>query len=397
MKRTNPTRRDLLGSGAALGTALFAGCLGGDENGTDGTTDSSTSDPNTTAVASTDESSGTSDTGGSYTVSIEPMGPVEFDEPPERWTALLPTLADMGFALGGGQTLGIQNHARFANEAFESLPGVEFDADAIVELVGDGVPKELVYELNADAHLLDPNLLVNWYGWDRSDIEEVRTEIGPFFGNFSRKHSSEWHDGYRYYELYEMFELVADVFRARPRYEAFVDLHEEMLDTIDERIPPADQRPTALLVYPAGQEGDEFYPFRFDDGGISTKQWRELRLQDALAGTDIEHFSGTNNSTIDLEAMLEVDPEVLLVRNYGGASESEFREAVVEPLQDDPVASEVRAVQDGAVYPAGYLDQGPIINFYHTEQAALNIYPDAFEGATLFDRERVADIVTGDF
>ncbi len=44
----------------------------------------------------------------------------------------------MAFALGGGQTLGIQNHDRFASEAFEELPGIDFDAMTL-ELVADGV------------------------------------------------------------------------------------------------------------------------------------------------------------------------------------------------------------------------------------------------------------------
>ncbi|WP_459810768.1 ABC transporter substrate-binding protein [Halopiger thermotolerans] len=322
------------------------------------------------------------------------MGAVEFEGPPERWTALLPTFADMAFALGGGQTLGIQNHKRFGSEVFDELPGIEFDADEVVELTEGGVDKERFYEMNADVHFIDPNILSYWYDWDQSDIEEVRTEIGPFFGNFIRRHSDEWHD-YRYYDLYEAFELMADVFRARDRYEAYVDLHEEMLETIDDRLPPAEQRPTAMLVYPASEAGTEFYPFRFDDGGISTKQWRDLGLTDALATTDVGHYRYGERSTIDLETLLEIDPEVLLVRNYGGASESEFRDAVVEPLLEDPVASEVQAVQDEAVYNAGYLDQGPIINYYHTERAATDIYPDAFADATLFDRERVAEIVRG--
>lgn len=55
----------------------------------------------------------------------------------------------------------------------------------------------------------------------------------------------------------------------------------------------------------------------------------------------------------------------------------------------------MQAVEEGAVYNAGYLDQGPINNVYHTERAAKDIYPDSFENVTLFDRERVAEIVAG--
>jgi iron complex transport system substrate-binding protein len=168
-----------------------------------------------------------------------------------------------------------------------------------------------------------------------------------------------------------------------------------MLDSIEQHLPPAEQRPTALLVFPADGSGFQFYTFRFDDGGVSTKQWRDLGLTDALAATDVGHYSFSDRGTLDLEALIEIDPEVLLVRNYGGASESAFQEEVVKPLREEDGSNGVQAVQDDAVYSAGYLDQGPIINFYHTERAAKDIYSDSFEDVTLFDRERVAEIVTG--
>ena len=189
---------------------------------------------------------------------------------------------------------------------------------------------------------------------------------------------------------------MAEVFRAQERYRAYVELHEEMLTSIDERLPPADQRPTALLIYPADGSGFEFYPFRFDDGGVSTKQWRDFGLTDALSTTDVGHYSFSERGTLDLETLIEIDPEVLLVRNHGGASESEFQSDVVEPLQARSGSGDVQAIRNDAVYNAGYLDQGPIINFYHTEQAANDLYPESFADATLFDRERVAEIVSGD-
>jgi len=381
MRQNRSTRRELLGTGVALGTTLFAGCLGGSEGPTDNDN------------AATTESI-SNDTDGSYTVAMEPMGSVEFDGPPERWTALLPTFADMAFALGGGQTLGIQNRERFANEAFEALPGIEFNADEIVELVSDGVSKELFYKMDADLHFIDPHILRLWYGWDQANVDEVIENIGPFFGNFIRRHSDKWHD-HKYYTLYEAFGLMAEVFQAQDRYQAFADLHEQMLTSIDENLPAADQRPTSLLIYPADGPGFQFYPFRLDDGGVSTKQWRDLALTDALKASDVGHYSYSSQGTLDIEALMEIDPEALLVRNYGGASESTFKEDVIEPLQESESANKVQAVQNGAIYNAGYLDQGPIINFYHTERAAKDLFPDAFDDVTLFNRQRVAEIVQG--
>ncbi|AFO57901.1 Fe3 -hydroxamate ABC transporter periplasmic protein [Natrinema sp. J7-2] len=68
------------------------------------------------ALAGCISGSDTSEIGtGSYTVSMGPMGEVEFDGIPEDAFVAFPQYADMGFALGGGQTLGLQNHDRFGD------------------------------------------------------------------------------------------------------------------------------------------------------------------------------------------------------------------------------------------------------------------------------------------
>lgn len=80
---------------------------------------------------------------------------------------------------------------------------------------------------------------------------------------------------------------------------------------------------------------------------------------------------------------------------------SEFRDAVLKDLRNHPVGSQLRAVENGRVYRGGYLYQGPIHNLFLTEQGAKQMYPDIFGEVTsdnqLFDRQRVADIVNGNF
>ncbi|WP_436347450.1 ABC transporter substrate-binding protein [Natronorubrum sp. FCH18a] len=372
MQNNGPTRRAFVGTGLAVGGTLLAGCV----SGTDG-----------------DESNGSD--ADPYAVEMEPMGDVEFEHPPERWLALLPSYADMGFALGAGQTLGIQLPERYATEYYDELPGVEFDADEVVRLNNDGVDKELFYELDADVHFMEPNQLIHWYNWSETDVEDIESSLGPFFGNFIRRRSDEWHD-YRYYTLYEAFDKMADVFRERERYDAFVEVHDELLETVDSRLPPREDRPSVLLVYPADEPPEAFYPYRLDDGGVSTKQWRDLGAVDVFGGSDVGHYAG-DGATVDLETLVELDPEAMLVRGQEGVSDAEFQDRIVEPLQDDSVASEVTAVQEGAIYNGGYLDQGPIINLFQTERGAQDLYPEQFGDENLFDRQRVADIVLGDF
>jgi len=85
--------------------------------------------------------------------------------------------------------------------------------------------KEAFYELDADVHLYDPQMLINWFDWSAEDVEEVADNVAPFFGNLIFRRSDEWHD-YEYYTLYEAFERVATVFQEGARFEAFQAFHD---------------------------------------------------------------------------------------------------------------------------------------------------------------------------
>ena len=368
-----PTRRDAIRyGGAVVGGGVLAGCAG-------------QSDPQSTPTQSAEEES--------YSVSMEPMGSVTFDGPPEDWVALLPSYADMGIALDAGQTLGIQLPYRYASHFYDELPGVEYDPDAVTTLNQDGVDKEQFYEIDADVHFMEPNQLIHWYDWDESDIEEIERNVGPFFGNFIRRRSDGWHD-YPYYSLYGAFERIAEVFRREERYRQFNSFHDEFLSDLQERLP--EEPPEATLLYPADETPETFYPYQLYDGGVGKKQWRDLRLRDAFEGTDVGHYSADTSLQVDFETLLDIDPDVLLIRGQEERDRAAFEEHVVTPLEEHTVGSELTAVQNGAIYQGGYLDQGPIINLFQTEQAAQRIFDDEFTEDELFDRQRVADIINGD-
>jgi iron complex transport system substrate-binding protein len=377
MARDDATRRRFLGAaGTVAGTAL-AGCAGLPGAGGDGS-------------------------GAEYTVSMAPTGEVTLEGVPERWIAYDGAYADMGVALGVGDGMtGIGYADRYYTYLYDELDGVSVDRSTLTdnELLGDTIPKEPFYGLDNDVHLMDPQMLVNWFGWSESDVQEVVDNVGPFFGNLIFRRSDEWHD-YRYYTLYEAFEKVAEVFQAEDRYEAFAALHEEFLTGIQTALPSADARPNVLLVFAGGDEPDRFYPYRLNDKGTSKKQFRDLGVSDALAGTGIEGLSTTDRGQIDYEAMLNVDPDVVMLRGHERKSPTEFRDTVLSYMRDHEVASELTAVQEGRVYRGGFLHQGPIQNLFLTERAAQQLFPDTFGAVTgdreLFDRGRVADIVAGE-
>jgi iron complex transport system substrate-binding protein len=398
-----PTRRDYLTYGAVVGGGLLAGCAGGESTPTGGASGngSSTATDASTDVPTDSESTATATGGGPYSVSMAPMGEVTFDAVPETWVPYGGDYADMGVALGQADGLvGIGQSGEYYTDPYDELPGVSVDKSEIADndLVEAGMSKELFYELESDVHVVDTGMLRNWFDWSDGDIAEIRDGVGPFLGNMIFRRSDGWHD-YRYYTLYQAFEKLAALFDERERFEAMQSLHDEFIANVQSRLPPVSERPNVFLTYEGTDEPETFSPYRLTDQGTSKKQWNDLGVSDALAGTGIENLSTENRGELDYENLLTVDPEVLLVRGHEDKSAAAFRDTVLGYMEDHPVASELTAVENGRVYRGGYLRQGPIHNLFLTERAAQQLYPDEFGDVTsdadLFDRQRVADIVDG--
>jgi iron complex transport system substrate-binding protein len=376
----------------------LAGCTGTAGESNEATTEaaSTTADATPTSTTtepttSTDETTATED--GSYTVSMVPVGDVTFEEVPETWVANNGSWADMGVALGLEPPKGVWLTSRYHTQYYDDIPGVSVDTSEMVDLYQDGVSKELFYELDADVHVMDPNFLMNRFkGWEQGDVDEVRENVGPFFGNCIYAQHYPWHEDYRYYTLYEGFEKLARVFQRTDRYEAFADLHEEFQANLDSVVPTEDgERPSVAVLWGVGDQPEKYYPYLVGDG-TGFKHLTDLDVEDALADTDVKDFHGSR-AAIDLETLLEIDPEVLMLRGYEAKTNSEFESSVVAFLEDHSTASALTAVQNGDVYRAGGLYQGPITNLVLTERTAGQLYD--FDGQ-LYDRERVAAIVNGD-
>ena len=152
------------------------------------------------------------------------------------------------------------------------------------------------------------------------------------------------------------------------------------------------ERPSAAVVWGGGDQPEKFYPYVIDEG-TSFKHLNDLKVKDALANTEVKDFHSSRGS-IDFETLLEVDPEVLLVRGQEAKTATEFQDTVVAFMQNHNIASELTAVSNGDIYRAGPLYQGPITNLLVTERLAGTLYDVDEE---LFDKQRVADVVHGDF
>ncbi|MFC7229104.1 ABC transporter substrate-binding protein [Salinirubellus salinus] len=396
-----PTRRDVIKyGGIAGGAGLLAGCTGGTTpDSAEGTA------TETPREATTTEPDAAAEAG--YSVTMSPVGTVEFEEPPETVFTRLTHHADMAFALGKGDGINAMHAPDYYdslwNQFVERLPGVTLDWTGLYS--SWQAEKEQLYELDSDIHLADPAWVTQLDNWDRSAIEEVAENVGPWFGNsLSDRHqepSAEWAEGYEYYGLWEQFGLVADAFRERERYEALAAVHNDLLETIEDGLPPESERPSAVMFSSADLE--TIYAYTLSTPGFLTAHTRPLAPRDAFEG------SVESGSTVDFEALLEADPDVVLY--LGGMLPTTDMATVRETLASNPVAGEMTAVAEGRVHAQGARYQGPILNLFQLEMTAKQLYPERF-GAwpdyengpypelpteeRLFDRQRVADIVNGD-
>jgi iron complex transport system substrate-binding protein len=226
-------------------------------------------------------------------------------------------------------------------------------------------------------------------GWDQATVDTIAETVGPFFGNSIFSRGYDWHADYRYYTMLEAFEKLARVFQRTDRYEAFAALHADFQSSLVTVRPSADaERPEAAVLWANGDEPETFSPYLIGEG-TSFKHLRDLGVRDALARTDVEDFHSSRGE-VDLETLLSVDPDVLLLRGQEAKSESAFRETTVAFLEDHDVAGELTAVQNGDVYRAGGLYQGPITNLVLTQRLGEQLYGLEEQ---LYEPDRVARIV----
>ncbi|SFS12698.1 ferrichrome-binding protein [Halomicrobium zhouii] len=386
---TGPTRRDAIRyGGAVVGGGLLAGCSGdGGDAGTSTPAGETTTDADTETRTATDDES--------YSVTMEPVGTVAFDGVPESIAPFTADYVDMLVALGHGDAVeSIWYRDRYKTTHYEKLDGVSVDLSGLTQLWNDGVSKEPFYEMDADLHLIDPHALTDWFqAWNKRDLDEIRDNVAPFLGNVIFRRTDSWHD-YRYYSLYEAFETVAEIVQERERFEAIRSMHEELVATVQSRLPSPDERPNAALVF-GGKEPEKFYPYRVSGNGANKEHFHTLGLSDAFSGTGIDGLSTSDSGAIDYEAMLEIDPDSLLVRYHEeGLTREAFEESVVDYMRDHEIGSQLTAVQNDRVFRGGPIYSGPLHNLFMIERYAKGYFPDEFTEDRLFDRDRLASIVT---
>lgn len=406
MNREGPTRRDYMKySGAVVGGSLLAGCAG--QSGSEAAPTQTGTGGQSTAEPTTAEDR--------YAVTMSPMGTVEFESVPQSVFTILGHHVDMLVALGRGGAINAMHAPKYHQSLYQKflhrLEGVSIDWDGLYSSWPPS--KEKLYELDSDVHIADPAEVATAEGWDNNSLQEIESNVGPWFGNTlsgtQQEPPSGWADAYDYYTLWEIFGKIAEVFRERDRYAAFVSVRDSMLQAINAGLPSESERPSAALVL-FSTSGEEIWGYKMNHPGYYAAHTRPLGATDALADAVGDGYGDDGrNITLDTELLLEADPDVLLV--LGPMAGSHNLDDIRSQLADNEVTREITAVQEGRIYAQGARRQGPILNLFQTEMTAKQLYPNQFgewpgyvDGdpypeipaeEQLFDRQRVADIITG--
>src|SRR5699024_15576 len=194
-----------------------------------------------------------------------------FEAVPKSVFAGFPQYADMAVALGHGDAVNSVFSPELAGDVISTysarLDGVSPSWKGLPNPLGNGFAKERLYALGSDVHLLDPAYVSTQKGWDGGDIEEIAENVGPWFGNFySGTHDKPpkgYRDSYRYYTLWELFGKISKVLREHERYRKLNTMHSDMLSTIESKLPPKNQRPTAVRVTLNG-DNSGFYTYHLN-------------------------------------------------------------------------------------------------------------------------------------
>ncbi|MFH5797162.1 ABC transporter substrate-binding protein [Haladaptatus sp. CMAA 1911] len=403
--QSDPTRRKYVKYGGAVVVGLLAGCS---SNGSDtipaGTATETDTGTDSEAVTTTDTETTTAED-GPYSVAMSPVGTVELETPPENVFTVSPHLAGMTVALGHGDAVNSIYAPEYFddiwNKFLERLPGVSVNWADVATTWNPG--KELLYELDSDLHLADPVYMVAMMdAWGRSDIEEVRNNIAPFFGNmYSNGNTTtpDWAGGYQYYTLWDMFEKVAQVFRETDRYDALTSIHRNVVSNIESNLPSKGDRPTVANVILAEKA---VYVYNMNGPGFYRAHTRPLGAVDAFERIAVD-------SSVGYEKLIDADPAILLLTDgmAGGTDMDEKRQQLY-----DGATQAISAVENDRIYPLGTRLQGPLVNLFQLEMTAKQLYPERFgewptytggaypeipEEEQLFDRQRLTNIVNGEF
>jgi ABC-type Fe3+-hydroxamate transport system substrate-binding protein len=372
-----PTRREYVKyGGAVVSGGSLAGCAGQPDSG---------STPSETETTTPSERTGTDDStttetetpeDESYSVTMSPVGTVELDSVPETAVSrgqevYLLTSLGQGHRMIGTRVDAVRTFL------YDQYPGVSFDEEGVTNIESQYPDKEVFYELDPDVIHWDPHVLTERSdNWDENDIEEIEQNVAPFFANAgSRTWSTSSYpvdEGYEFYTLDELTMKFGQVYRVEDRAERLVEKRQELASNVQSDLPTEDEQPSVgTILYYDGT----IYAYLTSRDGFGASAFHPFSINDAFS--DLDAVYSPEGGSLDMETLIDVDPDVLYLFDAMGYWVDEF-DSHREALADDPVGGEFSAVQNDRIYRGPPVFQGTPINLLGIEMVAKQLYPDQF-------------------
>ena len=195
------------------------------------------------------------------------------------------------------------------------------------------------------AHLIDHRNAKNRLELEDADIEELEENVGLFYGSYLRRPD---YDGGVYYDLFEGVEKIAEVFQVDSNAEALSALHADLVQRIQNKLPPVSERPSiAYYTNNWWEEGTDTFLFDPRQDGAQFGPFHDLEIADNYEFADIYEERGESLVTGDEELLLELNPDVLILHSGLGNLRDAERdyEKLYGPLEENEITSQVTAIQ----------------------------------------------------
>jgi iron complex transport system substrate-binding protein len=358
---------------------------------------------------------------------LEPCGVVTLKAEPKKIVTFNHNQNDMMETFGwGDRVIGTGYPKSFYYSFYKQLPGFDWkvrketgNLQFFQYQPAGTFDKELFYKMAPDIIHIDPNRLGMMKGWTMGDVEEIKTNIAPFFDNNATMLGDDavnrnWGvlSGQTYYTFEEYTRAFYKLYNQVKKGEALLDFIHALEARVEAKIAKEPKPRVAILRW----KGNEITRVGINTG-IEHLQYRKLQVRDAFKGQEWKVQPKTQDKStmmgrLDLEGLLAIDPDVMIMPYIIYTFENDNH--IMAPpwklfltLKDDPVGQKLSAFKNNRVYPGGILMQGPIFYCFQLEMAAKQIYPHIFgeykqdniypAEEQLFSRDELAAIIKKEY
>lgn len=145
-------------------------------------------------------------------------------------------------------------------------------------------------------------------------------------------------------QIYRDLGIFAAILGEEERGNSLIDLYQSIKADIDAEIEKAPESPNVVVMQSEDLDGENAF-------SVPSAIWLQTAMVDELGGNALwkEAAQSGGWTSVNIEQLLNWNPDVLFVINYQGNAP-----IIVEELANDPLWQNMKAVENGQTYPFAY-------------------------------------------